>query len=363
MQITTRDSCVSMAKGIAIVLMVLAHARFSHYGGVYINMFHMPLFFFMSGYCFKEAYLDDFLTFSKKRIQRAYWPYVKWSLLFLLLHNVFFALNIYNNEFGFRGVTSQLYTVKDFLTRSLLIIGSMSGEEQLLGGYWFLHSYFFAAFISFFTMVLFKNHLQYIVVGGAFLLIASLVCSMLGLRIPYYIEPREILASAFIVTGFAYKRSGWRLEEKPIVILIGAIIVAIGVKYWPCNMLSLSWQRIVPYYLSSLAGILMVFGFCKFICGFKMMAKAWSYVGDRTLDILTWHFLSFKVVSLVIISVYGITISRLSEFPVIEEYAYRGWWVLYLFVGVLVPLLIEGVVSKIKKRISVIANHSSERHF
>ena len=54
-----RDHGVSIAKGIAIILMVLAHTRFSQYGGFYINMFHMPLFFFMSGYCFKEKYLDE----------------------------------------------------------------------------------------------------------------------------------------------------------------------------------------------------------------------------------------------------------------------------------------------------------------
>ena len=52
-----KDNSVSIAKGIAIILMVLAHTRFSEYGNYWINMFHMPLFFFFAGYCFKDKYL------------------------------------------------------------------------------------------------------------------------------------------------------------------------------------------------------------------------------------------------------------------------------------------------------------------
>lgn len=89
-----RDRSVSVTKGVAIILMVLVHARFSHYGDTYVNMFHMPLFFFMSGYCFKEAYLNDFKNYAIKRIKGSYLPFIKWGLLFLLLHNVFYNINI-----------------------------------------------------------------------------------------------------------------------------------------------------------------------------------------------------------------------------------------------------------------------------
>ena len=163
-----RDNSVSMTKGVAIILMVLVHARFSHYGDNFINMFHMPLFFFMSGYCFKETYLNDVWSFTKKRIKGAYWPYVKWSLLFLLLHNVFFALNIYNGEYGFRGTVSELYTINDYLQHILWIVTSLNGHEQLLGGFWFLHTYFFAAFISFATIWIFRRKFKNVLIGGVF---------------------------------------------------------------------------------------------------------------------------------------------------------------------------------------------------
>lgn len=89
MSIANRDNSISMTKGLAIILMVISHAPFSKIGWQFISMFHMPLFFIVSGYCFKENYLNDSCIYLRKRIKGAYWPYVKYQLLFLLLHNVF----------------------------------------------------------------------------------------------------------------------------------------------------------------------------------------------------------------------------------------------------------------------------------
>lgn len=61
------DNSVSFAKGIGIMLMVLGHTFFSAYGNALVYMFHMPLFFFLSGYCFRESHLKDFRIYAKKR--------------------------------------------------------------------------------------------------------------------------------------------------------------------------------------------------------------------------------------------------------------------------------------------------------
>lgn len=59
------NGSVSIAKAIGIFLMVLGHAGLWDSALNYIAMFHMPLFFFMSGFCFKEKYLTDISTFVK----------------------------------------------------------------------------------------------------------------------------------------------------------------------------------------------------------------------------------------------------------------------------------------------------------
>lgn len=114
------DNSVSFAKGIGIMLMVLGHTFFSTYGYAVIYMFHMPLFFFLSGYCFKNSHLADFRNYAKRRISRLYVPFVKWGLFFLLLHNIFFHLNIYNDIYEFEGEVSQLYGLSDYLKKTFL---------------------------------------------------------------------------------------------------------------------------------------------------------------------------------------------------------------------------------------------------
>lgn len=139
-----RDSLFSIAKGIAIILMVIGHSGCPDALSNIIYMFHMPLFFILSGMLFKESYLEDkvsSVTFLKKRIKGLYFPYVKYGLLFLLFHNVFYYLNIYNSVYGFRGQVSHIYGVHDFIHGFLNVI-TMTGAEQLLGGYWFLEFLF-----------------------------------------------------------------------------------------------------------------------------------------------------------------------------------------------------------------------------
>ena len=347
-----RDKSISMAKGLAIILMVMVHAHFSSFGHAFISMFHMPLFFFMSGYCFKEAYLGEFRNYMKKRAKGAYWPYVKWSLLFLLLHNVFYALNIYNGEYGYKGVVSELYTSIDFIKHAVLILFTMSGGEQLLGGFWFLHTYFIAAIISFATIWLFKKNTIRLASGGGILLLICVLFLYFKLRIPYYIGGKELFASAMMVWGFAYKKSGLHLEEHPYVTIpVCVIIVVLGTLISPSTMLLLTWQKTIPYAISALSGTLMVFSLCKLLSKHEIETQSLSYIGDRTIDILTWHFLSFKLVSLAIILLYGLSITHLAEFPVIDEFSYKGWWILYVLVGVVIPLCIEYIYAKIEIKI------------
>lgn len=191
--------------------------------------------------------------------------------------------------------------------------------------------------------------------GGGILLLVSFVMLFLKIRIPYIVEAKEILASSLMVFGFVYKKTLWHLEDKPIFIIpICGLIVALGTELWPCDMLSLSWQKVIPYFFSGLSGTLMIFSLCKLLCKFSSVMKALVYIGDRTIDVLTWHLLSFKIVSIVIIVIYKLPIARLAEFPVIREYNYQGWWLLYTIIGVMVSLLL----GKLFARVSVLCSRS-----
>ncbi len=149
--IVERDNAVTIAKGIAIILMVLGHSCTRTFGEHYVNLFHMPLFFFFSGFFFKDEYLHDVKSFLIRKAKGIYWPWCKWGLLFLLFHNVFFKLHIYSDCVQYQGVVSYLYGFKEFFEKGFRIVFGFHGQEQLLGGYWFLKTLFWSQFIVYIT--------------------------------------------------------------------------------------------------------------------------------------------------------------------------------------------------------------------
>ena len=92
----------------------------------------------------------------------------------------------------------------------------------------------------------------------------------------------------------------------------------------------------------AISGILATFYLSQKVEKFNNEAiRILIYIGNNTLTILTWHFLSFKIVSLVIILIYQLPIERLAEFPVITEYSVKGYFILYFLIGAIVPLLLS----------------------
>lgn len=141
---------VTYSKAVAIILMVIGHSACSiPYFTQTLYMFHMPLFFFMSGFCFKDKYLAAPMTFVGKRLKGVYWPYVKWSILFLLLHNIFFDIHIYDADYCFRGWYIKPYTMDEILRNVPNLLLYMKGHDQLLGGYWFMKALFYSSLIAF----------------------------------------------------------------------------------------------------------------------------------------------------------------------------------------------------------------------
>ena len=346
------DNSVSFAKGIGIMLMVLGHTFFSDYGYTLIYMFHMPLFFFISGYCFRESHLADFRNYTKKRISRIYVPFVKWGLIFLLLHNIFFHLNIYNDTYGFEGDVSQLYGLSDYLKRAFLIFFCLSGNEQLLGGYWFLHTMFFASFIFYGLL-----KLKMPIVGGLIALLLSVLLFFKGIPVVnIFSGAKEFLAVSCMMAGYLYKSYSINeyVDKYSIYILpVCALLLVFGSLYWHGEMLDLKWTHTVPYFISAIAGSIIVMKLSKYSAEkTRHFSSLISMIGNKTLDILTWHFLCFKIVSLIIIAYYGLPIEQLAEFPVMRPYQIQGWWILYFVIGVAVPVIGTVYTEKIMKFIS-----------
>lgn len=140
-----RDKSLDIAKAICIILMVVGHSGCPTYLNDFVYMFHMPCFFFVSGWLLNDKYITDLKTGLIQKAKGSYYPFVKWTLIFLLFHNVFVSMHIYENS----------YSWQTFIERIVRAF-TMTGSESLLGGFWFLISLFWASIIS----LLFLNMLS-----------------------------------------------------------------------------------------------------------------------------------------------------------------------------------------------------------
>lgn len=86
---------LDIAKGITILLMVLAHSSIPSWLHYYIWVFHMPLFFIASGYC-SNWYKNDLATFIKNKSKSLLIPFVVYSIINIIIQSHYGFTTFYN---------------------------------------------------------------------------------------------------------------------------------------------------------------------------------------------------------------------------------------------------------------------------
>lgn len=136
-EIHQRNVSLDIAKAICIILMVAGHSGCPEYMNNVMSFFRMPTFFLISGMLLSDKYLTDLGNGIKRKLKGYYKPYVKWSIVFILAHNILFYMYFYENE----------YSLKETLLY-IVYAATMMKTEALLGGYWFLSSLTWASIAS-----------------------------------------------------------------------------------------------------------------------------------------------------------------------------------------------------------------------
>ena len=128
-------------------------------------------------------------------------------------------------------------------------------------------------------------------------------------RIPFLrIGSLTFFSTVFFMTGFLYKKKydNW---NKGYLSVLFVIIVAAGSVLCYTSMLSFTTDKILPYAVCAICGTVMTLNISYYIATKEgWIKKMLIYVGNNTLTVLTWHFLCFKIVSLIIIKCYDLSI-------------------------------------------------------
>lgn len=314
--------------------MVVGHCGCPQFIHDYIYLFHMPLFFFISGYLFKVDYIDTPLKFISKRIKSCYVPFIKYGLFFLVLHTLFVPL-------GF----SKEYVLNDYL-HQIFMISSLSGTEVFLGSYWFLIEMLVASiiFITLAKTLKYATTNEKILLGGviAFSVLCIIILSVTGWHIPK-LSIRTFLAVIYLSLGRI-----WNLFEKKINMVFSFVLLAvlgIVVILTPIHLgapqdggMSVTTFLSATLYLPlSLLGILGLWGIGRSVHSNNILST-FSYFGKNSMKILTWHSFAMAIV-LNILSVSQIPNIPPFHFP----FEHNIYWAIITIVSITISLVIANL--------------------
>lgn len=343
---------ISICKGIAIILMVMGHAEPPTLISNFIYIFHMPLFFITAGYFFSRKYVDDPWQFCSKRFRGLYIPFLKWSLMFLLLHNLWFELGILNEQYGnWTGGVTHPYTARQFFQRLFMIVTSMSGyDEFMAGAFWFFRGLLVASLLFLILYKIIDSRFKWSSAKiAAVICLSALAFNAYRLGFGFRIQTipngglREVWGLFFFGVGVLYRRFETVIGTRRWVALLCLGVMVLGASRHWCGMNNNGQLRdLLTLPLTGVAGFLATRHLAGMIAAAGgAAARCLAYIGNNTLYVFVFHIISFKLVSLVKIWWYSLDPAQIGCHMVIHYNNHEDlFWLLYTVAGTAVPLLV-----------------------
>ena len=289
---TKRIEYIDIAKGIGILLVALGHddvSLFSPYLHKFIYSFHMPLFYFLSGYFFRPDI--SFWALFRKRFHSILKPYFVTILLIYIV-----SLSFTNMRFA---------TVFGRILKSLYATGYYIDWVQL----WFLPSLFVTSLFAFlfyhFVLVRIDNrYLCWLVLLG----LPAIAIPFLDIFYPFSIslfgKGYELYGLPFsldlvLLTGFFYIL-GNEIRQISSEETFGNLWIFLGTGVglilltmffpWGSDFNTRVFESFTVNTAEAVLGILFTLAVSKQIdLRTKHLASALKYIGQATLFILIFH--------------------------------------------------------------------------
>lgn len=289
--------------------------------------------------------MDIATLFLRRRIKGLYVPFVKWSVFFLLLHNLFMLVGIYNPYYGYEGGSS-FYTLSEVLNKLCLLLLTMHDYEEILGGFWFIRALFITSvFIAVFSLLLrtcSKNKFELLCL--LFLLLTILIRRIVPDPEFWRDVSMGTLGAFFYMSGYLLMRykSYWQSFYGA---LLCCFILFLSYFYFKNGIsMGCGYNKVLPFSISAVSGTLFTLYISNAVeSRLQIIKRILYYIGNHTLVILALHFLSFRLVSYFIVLLLGVDVVHVAEHPVIKDVniSHSCWWMLYSVIGIALPLLLN----------------------
>lgn len=269
-----RQSYIDIAKGIAIILVILGHNGLPDMVNIYIYTVHMPLFFILSGFFLKNEEIQDTVKKGWRRLIR---PYLFTSMFILTFFVLYQAAK--RNYDGL-----QLYDI---------LISAVNGT---IGPVWFLLSLFVAK-----TEICLFQYIPNRLNQFAVLLLIAFVGYLLGHYVPALSVPNFIYAGLtaaiyLLIGAEIYRRGLFDIHVSAISFVIFAVVLFLSIQYLP---IIYSNTNVYPEGLfsivdSTLISIVFIYS-CKYIEKVGILSDILKYMGCNTMIILCFHAIEMSL--------------------------------------------------------------------
>lgn len=340
---TPRALHLDIAKALAILMVIGVHAHCPAALGRVFGLIDLPLFFFASGYFFRPpADRRELLDFARRKGKGLYLPYLRWSLAFLLLHNLFFLLGLCHPDYLADGKPMHPYSAVETVRHALRIVFTMSGHDDLLGGFWFLRVLLLAALVTAVAhRVLRHRRGADLLLGLGSLCAVALIRTAAAPHTPLHAFSTLPLAVFFFTAGHLYRRHEYPRRYRaavalPVAGLFAAALWALGDA--PRHLVEVSARTLPLYLVGTLSGIYCTLAAARGLAR-TPLRRPLGFIGRHTLTLLALHLLCFKPVSWLKVQLLDRPLSAIGEYPVIAA-DNDFFWCVYLAVGAALPALV-----------------------
>lgn len=336
-----REIWIDIAKSIGIFLVVLAHALpRDNYFWRLINLFHMPLFFIISGYLYQNK--GSIIQFVKHKIITLWIPYITCSGITVLVTILLHLLRLMQYQYGF----SIKYIVK---------IIFMLDMGPLLGASWFIQVLFYAAIAyniveRFVDTIINKNEQQKTLILNTL----SVLFLVIGLNTSLIFRGSVILNSiAYFNVGVIFRKNRELIFKFGRKLLLPIFIVVPLIAKNNCaSYVTNTYSNKLLFLMTSILGSFGILLLSHELETEKSKLVAQTqFIGRNTMAILFWQFVSFKLVILLQIAYYQLPVSCISTFPVMYEYDGVVWIFLYVIAGIYVSIMLNYPIKILDKTV------------
>ena len=281
MQNKNRIEWIDVAKGYGIIGVIIGHIT-TPYITVWIYTFHIPLFFFLSGYLFRPK--CGFVEFCKRKLKTLLVPYL------------FLSIPVVLNEYWFHYGSSGDWII--FLNEACKVL-----VQERYTPLWFISSLFLSNIIFYWVYKTIKTQQMRLICAFLFLMLCYAYWKLGGIPLPWNLDITMFIMPFMALANYIHQANKFKayVNRKSLlflfVFLLGNIIIGWENYHLVGKKVDLFYES-VDILILTLVAALCGISFIIMLSRRKTIGIL-NYLGRNSLLIFAWHLIVYNWLGLV----------------------------------------------------------------